>query len=194
MKLCVQRPITNSLPIHTGILTMVNARGSKSPILNNFSRQPSPALLKRSRWEAIQRQEEVVSSSRRVVTVDVPSSVPSHGATGRLEGSAQARQQLRGRTKHPGRQRNQAAATTPTNHSGGDQTSPKPANGPAQDRPNLGRCSALTTKLVATSLMTSPLNNVCSNCRVRTESFCLYSAPRCDNATKFCFETGADGS
>ena len=173
---------------------MVNARGSKPPILNNFSRQPSPALLKRSRWEAIQRQEEVVSSSRRVVTVDVPSSVPSHGATGRLEGSAQARQQLRGRTKHPGSQRNQAAATTPTNHSGGDQTSPKPANGPAQDRPNLGRCSALTTKLVATSLMTSPLNNVCSNCRVRTESFCLYSAPGCDNATKFCFETGADGS
>ena len=135
----------------------------------------------------------MVSSSRRVVTVDVPSSVPSHGATGRLEGSAQARQQLRGRTKHPGSQRNQAAATTPTNHSG-DQTSPKPANGPAQDRPNLGRCSALTTKLVATSLMTSPLNNVCSNCRVSTESFCLYSAPRCDNATKFCFETGADGS
>ena len=92
MKSCVQSPITNSLPIHTGILTMVNARGSKPPILNNFSRHlpPSLALQMRSRWEAIQRLEEVVSSSRRVVTVDVPSSVPSHGATGRLEGSAQA--------------------------------------------------------------------------------------------------------
>ena len=136
-----------------------------------------------------------VSSSRRVVTVDVPSSVPSHGATGRLEGSAQAAatRAHQAPSSQAGRQHNQAAATTPTNHSG-DQTSPKPANGPAQDRPNLGRCSSPTTKLVATSLMTSPLNNVCSNCRVRTESICLCSAPRCDNATKFCFETGADGS
>ena len=135
----------------------------------------------------------MVSSSRRVVTVDVPSSVPSHGATGRLEGSAQA---TATRAHQALRQPGSATKPLPPRRQTTQETKPAQNQPTGRHRtgPKLGRCSSPTTKLVATSLMTSPLNNVCSNCRVRTESICLCSAPRCDNATKFCFETGADGS